>query len=76
LSWPERGLIAWIGPRGIVAAAVSALFALKLEQAGYEDAGLISALTFAVIIGTVVFQSATARLVVKLLKVTEPEPRG
>lgn len=76
LSWPERGLIAWIGPRGIVAAAVSALFALKLEQAGYEDAGLISALTFAVIIGTVVFQSATARPVAKLLKVTEPEPRG
>jgi len=76
LSWPERGLIAWIGPRGIVAAAVSALFALKLEQAGYEDAGLISALTFAVIIGTVVFQSATARPVAKALNVTEPEPRG
>lgn len=76
LSGAERGLIAWIGPRGIVAAAVSALFAIKLEQAGYEDAGLISALTFAVIIGTVVFQSATARPVARLLGVTEPEPRG
>jgi CPA1 family monovalent cation:H+ antiporter len=76
LSWQERGLIAWIGPRGIVAAAVSALFALELEQAGYEDAGLISALTFAVIIGTVVFQSATARPMAKLLRVTEPERRG
>ncbi|MBA4503709.1 cation:proton antiporter [Marinobacterium marinum] len=76
LSWQERSLIAWIGPRGIVAAAVSALFAIKLEQAGYEGAGLISALTFAVIIGTVVFQSATARPIAKLLGVTEPEPRG
>lgn len=76
LSWQERAMVAWVGPRGIVAAAVSAFFALRLEQAGYEDAGLISALTFAVIIGTVVFQSATARTVAGLLKVTEPERRG
>ena len=76
LNWRERALIAWIGPRGIVAAAVSALFALRLEQAGYEDAALVSALTFAVIIGTVVFQSATARTVARLLGVTEPERRG
>lgn len=76
LTWPERAMVAWVGPRGIVAAAVSALFALRLEQAGYEDAALVSALTFAVIIGTVVFQSATARSVASLLKVTEPERRG
>ncbi|MGM8936530.1 cation:proton antiporter [Pseudomonas neustonica] len=76
LSWQERAMVAWVGPRGIVAAAVSALFALRLEQSGYEDAALVSALTFAVIIGTVVFQSATARSVAGLLKVTEPERRG
>lgn len=76
LTWNERALVAWIGPRGIVAAAVSALFALRLEQAGYEDAALVSALTFAVIIGTVVFQSATARRMAQLLGVTEPERRG
>ena len=69
-------MVAWVGPRGIVAAAVSALFALRLEQSGYEDAALVSALTFAVIIGTVVFQSATARSIAGLLKVTEPERRG
>jgi len=76
LTWQERTMVAWVGPRGIVAAAVSAFFALRLGQAGYEDAALISALTFAVIIGTVVFQSATARTVAGLLKVTEPERRG
>ncbi|MAB23377.1 sodium:proton antiporter [Pseudomonas neustonica] len=76
LSWQERAMVAWVGPRGIVAAAVSALFALRLEQSGYEDAALVSALTFAVIIGTVVFQSATARSIAGLLKVTEPERRG
>ncbi len=76
LTWRERTMIAWVGPRGIVAAAVSSLFVLRLEQEGYENAGLISALTFSVIIGTVVFQSATARPMAVLLDVVKPEPRG
>jgi NhaP-type Na+/H+ or K+/H+ antiporter len=76
LTWQERSLIAWVGPRGIVAAAVSALFALRLEEAGYENASVLVALTFSVIIGTVVFQSATSKWVAKRLGVTEPESRG
>jgi NhaP-type Na+/H+ or K+/H+ antiporter len=76
LKWQERALIAWVGPRGIVAAAVSALFALRLEEIGYEGASTLTALTFSVIIGTVVFQSATARFVALRLGVTEPESRG
>ncbi|WP_136680533.1 sodium:proton antiporter [Neptunomonas sp. XY-337] len=76
LSWQEKAVIAWVGPRGIIAAAVSALFALKLEQAGYEEAQLLTALAFSIIIGTVIFQSATARFLATRLGVTEPEPRG
>lgn len=76
LTLNERALLAWIAPRGIVAAAVSALFAMRLQQEGYEEAALIVPLTFLVIIGTVVVQSATARFVANLLKVSEPEPRG
>lgn len=76
LDWRERLLIAWIAPRGIVAAAISALFALRLEDAGYADAPLIVPLTFFVIIGTVLLQSATARPLARLLGVAEPEPRG
>ena len=76
ISWPERGLLAWIAPRGIVAAAISAIFADKLVAAGYEDASLLVPLTFAMIIGTVVLQSATARLVAVWLGVAEPSPRG
>ncbi len=34
LQWGERALLSWIAPRGIVAAAVTALFALQLEQRG------------------------------------------
>jgi NhaP-type Na+/H+ or K+/H+ antiporter len=76
LSWRERALLAWIAPRGIVAAAVSAVFAIRLDQAGHENALLLVPLTFAVIIGTVVLQSATARPLARLLNVAEPAPSG
>ncbi|WP_409320501.1 cation:proton antiporter [Pseudomonas putida] len=76
LNWRERALLAWIAPRGIVAAAVSAIFAIRLHQAGHQDALLLVPLTFAVIIGTVVLQSATARPLARLLKVAEPAPSG
>ncbi|MBK8972189.1 MAG: sodium:proton antiporter [Hahellaceae bacterium] len=75
-SWQEKVLLAWIGPRGIVAAAVSALFALKLEAEGVAQAELLVPLTFIVIIGTVIIQSATAGSLARRLGVAEPEPRG
>ena len=76
LSWRERSLLAWIAPRGIVAAAVAAIFAERMAQAGFAQAELLVPLTFLVIIGTVVMQSATARPLAKLLKVAEPAPSG
>lgn len=76
LNWRERSLLGWIAPRGIVAAAVSALFALRLQQEGMNEAAILVPLTFMVIIGTVVLQSATARLFAIWLGVAEPEPRG
>lgn len=76
LNWREKTLLSWIAPRGIVAAAVSALFAIRLEEAGHEAAAILVPLTFVVIIGTVVLQSATSRGLAKLLKVAEPAPSG
>ncbi|WP_439887753.1 cation:proton antiporter [Pseudomonas sp. MBLB4123] len=76
LNWRERALLAWISPRGIVAAAVSAIFAIRLSETGHAGAELLVPLTFAVIIGTVVLQSATARPLASLLKVAEPAPSG
>jgi NhaP-type Na+/H+ or K+/H+ antiporter len=76
LTWRERALIAWIAPRGIVAAAVSALFALKLDALGMAGANDIVPLVFILIIGTVVLQSATARPLARWLKVAEPDPSG
>ncbi|MGK2926749.1 MAG: cation:proton antiporter [Lysobacterales bacterium] len=59
LSWREGVLLSWVAPRGIVAAAISALFALRLEGE-VEGAALIVPLTFVIIIGTVVVHSLTA----------------
>ena len=53
LTWPERHMLAWIAPRGIVAAAISALFATHLQKAGYPDAGVLVPLTFFIIISIV-----------------------
>ncbi len=76
LTWQEKAVLSWIAPRGIVAAAVAALFALRLQQQGYEQAALLVPLTFMVIIGTVVLQSATARPIASWLGVAEPEAKG
>ena len=76
LRWQERAILAWIAPRGIVAAAIAALFAIQLEQQGYTQALLLVPLTFMVILGTVAFQSLTARPLALWLKVAEPEPKG
>ena len=76
LNWRERALIAWIAPRGIVAAAVSSLFALRLGEHGTAGANLLVPLTFALIIGTVVLQSATARPLARWLGVAAADPHG
>lgn len=76
LNWREKILLSWIAPRGIVAAAVAALFALQLEKQGFPNADLLVPLTFVVILGTVILQSATAGTVATLLKVREPEAKG
>jgi hypothetical protein len=75
-NWRERALVSWVAPRGIVAAAVSSLFALRLQNEGYPEADLLVAYTFLIIIVTVVVQSFTARPVARALGLTEEEPRG
>jgi NhaP-type Na+/H+ or K+/H+ antiporter len=74
--WQQKALIAWVAPRGIVAAAVSSLFALRLEESGHEGASALVALTFLVIMATVVLQSVSARQVTRLLGLAEEEPNG
>ncbi len=76
LTWRERILIAWIGPRGIVCAAVAALFSLRLEELGIPEAALFVPLAFLIIIGTVVIQSLSAKSLAHWLGVRDPAPSG
>lgn len=72
LSWKERGFIAWLGPRGIVAAAVASLFAQALNEQGVAGGSELRALVFLVIAVTVVAQGLSGGLVAKALGVRRP----
>ncbi len=76
LSWRERVFLMWMAPRGIVAAAVSSVFALRLAEAGHPQADLLVPLTFAVIIVTVVIYGLSSFPLARYLKVSQPNPQG
>ena len=67
LSWRERVLIAWIAPRGIVAAAVASLFAIRLESEGIAGGAQLQALVFATIAATVIWSGLTGAAIAQLL---------
>lgn len=75
-NWREKALVSWVAPRGIVAAAVSALFALRLQEIGYDEGQLLVPYVYLVIIFTVVLQSFTARPLAAMLGLVEEEPKG
>ena len=70
----SRLILAWIAPRGIVAAAVGSVFALSMADAGIVDANKMVPLIFTVIIVTVVLNSLTAIPLAKMLGVRQPAP--
>lgn len=76
LNWREKLFLSWIAPRGIVAAAVSALFAFQLHDNGFAGGDTLVPLVFMLIIATVIIQSLTARPFAKLLNVVEPAEYG
>lgn len=53
LTFNEKLLVGWIAPRGIVALTVSSYFATILLEAGYEDANILTTLTFGLVFFTV-----------------------
>ena len=75
-TFKEKLYLSWIAPRGIVAAAVSSLFASKLASEGATDAAVLVPLVFTVIVGTVLLNSLTAKPVARWLGIAEPEPQG
>ncbi len=80
LKMKERAFVAMLAPRGIVAAAVSSVFALELEQRGgsldLAGADQLATVTFFVIIGTVTFYGLTASPIAKLLGLADERTSG
>ncbi len=76
IPWNERLFLSWVAPRGIVAAAIASVFSLTLLEEGYAGAEQIIAVTFFVIIGTVLIYGFTALPLAKLLKVSEAHAKG
>lgn len=80
LTWSERLFVAGLAPRGIVAAAVSSVFALELESrmGGIQLAGAdqLSTVTFLVIVGTVAVYGLTASPLAKWLHLADEKTNG
>ncbi len=76
LSLKERLFLAGMAPRGIVAAAVSSLFAFHLKGLGFPGAEKLVTITFLVILGTVFLNGLLARPLACFLKVCREEPNG
>ncbi len=76
LTWQERTLIAGIAPRGVVAAAVSSVFALKLAETDIEGREFFLPLNFAVVAITVAWYGLTAKPLASLLGLTDKAPQG
>ncbi|MBI2966057.1 MAG: sodium:proton antiporter [Chloroflexi bacterium] len=76
LSWRERVFVGWLAPRGIVAAAASAIFSFELAHAGVAGGDRLLAATFMVIVGTVIVYGLTAPLVARVLGLAAPREGG
>ena len=77
LHWRERAFIAWMAPRGIVAAATSSTFALGLSQAGIGGGSQdLIPITFIVIVATALIYGLTGGPVARALGVANAGPGG
>lgn len=69
LTTNEKLFISWVGPRGIVAAGIASLFGSKLMAEDVVGAEYITPLVFMVVLGTVLLNATTARIIAKALGV-------
>ncbi|GEM00245.1 hypothetical protein CTE05_37910 [Cellulomonas terrae] len=72
LSRPERAMVAWMAPRGIVAASTASVFALQFDDAGDPFPALVP-VVFGVVLFTAIVYGGTGPLVARLLGVRAAE---
>ncbi len=76
LNWNERLFLACLAPRGIVAASVASIFALRLEAAGFAQSEMLVPVTFIVISVTVIIYGLSASPLGHFLKIAQSNPQG
>ncbi len=76
LSLKDRLFLSWMAPRGVVAAAVSSVFALELQHNGVSGADLLVSVSFAVIVGTVLLYGLTAGPLARRLGLAGGQEQG
>lgn len=76
LKFREKLFLSWMAPRGIVAAAIASVFAIRLSETGMEGSNYIVPITFIVIVGTVTIYGLTSMPVARWLKVAQSDPQG
>lgn len=76
LTIREKIFLAWIAPRGIVAAAIASLFAIELSAHGIPAASEFRAMVFLVIAVTVILAGLTGGTVAGWLGVKRPRDSG
>lgn len=76
LTWREQAFMAWLAPRGVVAAAVASLFAFRLREVYPVEIGGFVPVVFLVITGTVAVYGLTISPVARWLGLAQPDPQG
>ncbi|MBF0620457.1 MAG: sodium:proton antiporter [Magnetococcales bacterium] len=74
LGWKEKTALAWVAPKGIVAAAMSMLLSLELGQDYPVLGDFLVAFTYAIILSTILVQSLTAGVLARWLGVGRSDP--
>ncbi len=76
LKTREKLFLMAVAPRGIVAAAIASVFALRLEENGVADAQMMASVVFMVIVVTVIVYGLSAGVIARRLGVAAKELQG
>ncbi len=76
IPWPDRILVAFTGPRGVVLVAVAGLFGERLVSIGVEDGGTIGPLAFVLVTATVVLHGFGLTPLARILGLRAAETPG
>ncbi len=72
----DKLLLAWIAPRGIVAAATAGIFGPAMAASGYQDAEKLLPIVFLIIMATVLAHGLSIGVVARRLGLAAPSANG